>query len=71
MILNALKLIEKNNINLFIKIKMELPMPKKLIKESEVNWNRFKNLAALIRGLNPSPGVWFKHKNFRLNHKGF
>lgn len=68
MILNALKLIEKNNINLFDQDKNGITYAKKIDKkESEVNWNiDSKNLAALIRGLNPSPGVWFKHKNFRL-----
>tara|TARA_B110001452_G_scaffold248875_1_gene235967 strand:- start:1304 stop:2224 length:921 start_codon:yes stop_codon:yes gene_type:complete len=36
-------------------------------KESEIKWNiPAKNLIAKINGLNPFPGVWFKHKNTRL-----
>jgi len=36
-------------------------------KESEIKWNiPAKNLIAKINGLNPHPGVWFRHKNTRL-----
>ena len=36
-------------------------------KESEVNWNvPAKNLIARINGLNPFPGVWFKHRKTRI-----
>ena len=36
-------------------------------KESEINWNiPAKNIVANINGLNPFPGVWFKHLNTRV-----
>ena len=36
-------------------------------KDSEIKWNMpAKNLIAIINGLNPFPGVWFKHKNNRI-----
>ena len=34
--------------------------------ESKINWNNdAKNIDAKIKGLYPSPGAWFKHKNER------
>ncbi len=36
-------------------------------KESEINWNESaRKLIARINGLNPYPGVWFKHKGARI-----
>jgi methionyl-tRNA formyltransferase len=36
-------------------------------KESEINWNEpARKLIAKINGLNPYPGVWFKHKGARI-----
>ena len=36
-------------------------------KESEINWNNpANNLIAKINGLNPYPGVWFKHLKTRI-----
>ena len=36
-------------------------------KESEINWNiPAKKLIAKIKGLNPYPGVWFKHFKTRI-----
>ena len=36
-------------------------------KESEIDWNEpARNLIAKINGLNPYPGVWFKHKYTRI-----
>jgi methionyl-tRNA formyltransferase len=36
-------------------------------KESEINWNiPAKNIIANINGLNPYPGVWFKHRKTRI-----
>ena len=36
-------------------------------KESEINWNTpAKKLIAIINGLSPYPGVWFKHNGKRI-----
>ena len=36
-------------------------------QESQINWNQpAKQLIAKIRGLNPYPGVWFKHKKVKI-----
>ena len=36
-------------------------------KESQIDWNELsKRLIAKINGLNPYPGVWFKHKGNRI-----
>ena len=36
-------------------------------KESEIDWSQpAQKLIAKIKGLNPNPGVWFKHKGTRI-----
>ena len=36
-------------------------------KESEIDWSQpAQKLSAKIKGLNPNPGVWFKHKGTRI-----
>ena len=40
---------------------------KYLKKKSEVNWSQNADqLIAKIKGLNPFPGVWFKHKKTKI-----
>ena len=68
LILEALSLFKKDEAR-FTSQKQELVSYAKKIdkKESEINWNESaKILIAKIKGLNPYPGVWFKHKNTRI-----
>ncbi len=68
LILEALSLFEKDEAS-FTNQKEELVSYAKKIdkKESEINWNdSAKILIAKIKGLNPYPGVWFKHNNTRI-----
>ena len=43
-------------------------MQKKLIKQKQKlnGANLPKNIISKIKGLNPFPGAWFKHKNNRI-----
>ena len=68
LILEALSLIEKNEINFKDQEEKLATYAKKINKsESAVNWNQpAKKLIAKINGFNPYPGVWFKHKNARI-----
>jgi len=67
-ILDALEMIEKNNFKWFDQDETQATYAKKILKkESEVDWNQNADqLIAKIKGLNPFPGVWFKHKNIKI-----
>ena len=68
LIIQSLNLIEKGNYNFVNQDEKKATYAKKINKkESELNWNiSSKNLIAKINGLNPFPGIWFKHKGIRL-----
>ncbi len=67
-ILDALEMIEKNNLKWIDQDETKVTYAKKISKkESEVDWNQNADkLIAKIKGLNPFPGVWFKHKNKKI-----
>ena len=67
-ILKSLNMIENNNYNFIKQEAAKVTYAKKIDKqESEINWNETsKRIIAKINGLNPFPGVWFKHKGVRL-----
>ena len=68
LILEALLLFEKGE-PIFINQQEKLVTYAKKIekKESEISWDESSvKLIAKIRGLNPYPGVWFKHKGSRI-----
>tara|TARA_Y100001958_G_C21202607_1_gene529075 strand:+ start:700 stop:1620 length:921 start_codon:yes stop_codon:yes gene_type:complete len=67
-ILDALEMIEQNNFKWFDQDETQATYAKKILKkESEVDWNQNADqLIAKIKGLNPFPGVWFKHKNTKI-----
>ena len=68
MMLKSLELIEKKDYNLTYQDESLATYAKKIDKkESQIQWHiPSKNLVAKIKGLNPSPGIWFKHNNSRL-----
>ena len=68
LILESLEKLEKKKAKFVYQDDSRATYAKKIEKkESEVNWNiSAKNLIAKINGLNPIPGVWFKHLNTRL-----
>ena len=68
LILDALSLLEKDEVIFKDQDEKFVTYAKKINKnESEVDWNQpAKKLVAKINGLNPYPGVWFKHKNARV-----
>ena len=68
LILNALKLFEKNNVRFVDQDEKYVTYAKKIDKrESEINWNKpADKIIAKINGLNPFPGAWFKHKGHRI-----
>ena len=63
MILDALEKIEKNDLKWVDQVESKASYAKKIEKkESEINWNMpADKIIAKIKGLNPYPGVWFKH----------
>ena len=67
-ILDALEMIEKNNFKWFNQDETKATYAKKISKkESEVNWSQNADqLIAKIKGLNPFPGVWFKHNKTKI-----
>jgi methionyl-tRNA formyltransferase len=68
LIINSLNLLKKKEFNFIEQDKNKITYAKKIKKkESEIIWNiPAKNLIAKINGLNPSPGVWFKHNQVRI-----
>ncbi len=68
MILEALTLFDKKNIIFKDQNEKFATYAKKISKkESEINWNEEAHkLVAKINGLNPYPGVWFKHNGTRI-----
>lgn len=67
-ILEALHLIENESLEWINQNEKKVTYAKKILKqESQINWNQpAKQLIAKIRGLNPYPGVWFKHKKVKI-----
>ncbi len=67
-ILEALHLIENKSLEWINQNEKKVTYAKKILKqESQINWNQpAKQLIAKIRGLNPYPGVWFKHKKVKI-----
>ena len=63
-----MNLLKKKEFNFIEQDKNKITYAKKIKKkESEIIWNiPAKNLIAKINGLNPSPGVWFKHNQVRI-----
>ncbi len=80
LIVKALSLFEKGDVQLTCQKEELVTYAKKVTKkESEVIWKESaKKIVAKINGLNPYPGVWFKHKGSRIkiinaqvsDHKG-
>ncbi len=68
LIVKALSLIEEKKIFFTDQIEKHATYAKKISKsESEIDWNETaQKLIAKINGLNPYPGVWFKHKGNRI-----
>ena len=68
LILEALSLFEKNEINFKNQQEKFVTYANKIKKhESEIDWNQpAEKLIAKINGLNPYPGAWFKHKETRI-----
>ena len=68
LILKSLSFIEKNDFKLTEQNEDLVSYANKIEKkESEIKWNLpAQNLVAKIKGLNPSPGAWFYHKNNRI-----
>ena len=67
-ILDALLLFEKGKPRFINQQEKLVTYAKKIEKkESEISWDEASvKLIAKIRGLNPYPGVWFKHKGSRI-----
>jgi methionyl-tRNA formyltransferase len=68
LILKALNQLKDKKINFIQQDEKKATYAKKIEKkESEINWNTpAKNIIANINGLNPFPGVWFKHLKTRI-----
>lgn len=68
LILEALSIFENNQAKFKDQQDTFVTYAKKIEKkESEINWNEpARKLIAKINGLNPYPGVWFKHKYARI-----
>ena len=68
LILEALSIFESNQAQFKDQQDKFVTYAKKIDKkESEINWNEpARKLIARINGLNPYPGVWFKHKEARI-----
>ena len=68
LILEALSIFENNQAQFKNQQDKFVTYAKKIDKkESEINWNEpARKLIARINGLNPYPGVWFKHKGARI-----
>ena len=68
LILEALSIFENNQVQFKDQQDKLVTYAKKIEKkDSEINWNEpARKLIAKINGLNPYPGVWFKHKGTRI-----
>ena len=68
LIIEALSLIKRKEIIFKEQNEKKVTYAKKISKsESEINWNETaKKIIAKINGLNPYPGVWFKHNGNRI-----
>tara|TARA_B100000902_G_scaffold16267_1_gene19449 strand:+ start:2478 stop:3395 length:918 start_codon:yes stop_codon:yes gene_type:complete len=68
LIIEALSIFEKNQARFEDQQEKLVTYAKKIEKkESEINWNESaRKLIAKINGLNPYPGVWFKHNDSRI-----
>ena len=68
LIVKALSLIKEKKIFFTDQIEKHATYAKKISKsESEIDWNETaQKLIAKINGLNPYPGVWFKHNGNRI-----
>ena len=68
LILEALLLFEKREPKFINQQEKFVTYAKKIEKkESEIKWDESsQKLIAKIKGLNPYPGVWFKHKGNRI-----
>ena len=68
LILKSLEELENKKANFITQNESKVTYAKKIDKkESEINWNNpANNLIAKINGLNPYPGVWFKHLKTRI-----
>ena len=68
LIFNALNLLEKKEASFKDQDENLATYAKKISKtESEIFWfEKAEKIIAKINGLNPSPGVWFRHKGNRV-----
>ena len=68
LILESISLFEKDVIKFTDQQDKFVTYAKKISKkESEIDWNeKAKKIIAKINGLNPYPGVWFKHNGKRI-----
>jgi len=68
LILEALSLFKKNEVNFINQDEKNATYAKKINKkEAKINWNKpAKKIIAEINGLNPFPGAWFEHEGNRI-----
>ena len=68
LILDALNLFKKNEVNFINQDEKNVTYAKKINKrEAKINWNKpAKKIIAEINGLNPFPGAWFEHEGNRI-----
>jgi methionyl-tRNA formyltransferase len=68
LIIEALSLIKKKETIFTVQNEKYVTYAKKISKsESEIDWNETaQKIISKINGLNPYPGVWFKHKGNRI-----
>ena len=68
LILNALNLFKKKEVNFINQEEKNVTYAKKINKqEAKINWNKpAKKIIAEINGLSPFPGAWFDHKGNRI-----
>ena len=68
LIIKSLGKLKKEKVNFVTQDEKKVTYAKKIEKkESEINWNiPAKKLIAIINGLNPFPGVWFRHQKTRI-----
>jgi methionyl-tRNA formyltransferase len=68
LIIKSLNQLKDNKANFIEQDESKITYAKKIDKkDSQINWNiPAKNIIANINGLNPFPGVWFKHLKTRI-----
>ena len=68
LIIKSLSQLKDNKANFIEQDESKITYAKKIDKrDSQINWNiPAKNIIANINGLNPFPGVWFKHLKTRI-----